>query len=887
MKKLYTLLLVVVYISLSASTASSQCSGSYISSQLNWDNLDYYYNSSSASPYGSYITDAREQTQRFAVGRNSVTMVTSSASLVTTSENTTHTGEITNYTGADVQYDPSANGQNIVLTFTTPVYDPNFTLYDIDENAVFTITATNDLLAATTVNVTTYTSSILTVGAVPLTRTITATNTALGTAAENRGSATITVPGLVKTITITVTTRGNNPVFWLSDINACVDNGSFPTNWHQLANNRPFVGPTQNMPDYFLDTPDSDSTYYIDPTTGYARFLFRDNTRDYVNSFAYDPYNRYLYYITENVSVNSNNKALKRYDYNTETYTQIVADITAAPLSIPTFNMGVESAGAAFYDGALYLGVEGGQNSTSSTRETIIWRIDFDGSQNVTGAYQVFATDAYESDGSPSYHDWGDFIMKNGMIYDFNTARNGSSPVSYVQSKYHHYNLVTGQVTVYAHPGLPTLPTSNQFNGQAGMTWAGDLYYCRDSVGKYNEDGTNDAASKRDLVIVDGPYLWPGGSGDASDPFRPKCDFGDAPATYDPYADPSTQSPAVHERADNIWLGTTTSEATSWSREFLKLGVTGTEDADNGISTLQFMEPGGGDYLSQVSFYNNSGANATIQAWLDYNADGVFDASEAATIYPATAIGSSASVQTRYLYWPGMSSPLTNGQSTYLRVRITSASAGMTTSHPTGYFTNGEVEDYRVLVDNFPLATHLVSFNASLVSNNKVKLSWTAAEDQQATIAYEIQRSNNNMDWTVLKTIDASGAGGNQFYETEDLNPLKGTSYYRLHILASGSGAKYSEIRSISIKDFDMSLTVSPNPVKDKINLRFETNHPGDAQLSIVDAAGKIVFSGKYTANSGTNFITLPVTDNLANGSYIVRMQMGTDIVNQKLIINK
>ncbi|MBL7746115.1 MAG: hypothetical protein JNM19_01700, partial [Chitinophagaceae bacterium] len=378
MKKVYFLFFAVsAIVSAPSSKLSAQCPGAYPNSaQLNWDNLDYYYNSGlNTAPYGyrvsgtdfTYVSNAMEQTQRFALGTAFVTIATSNAAMVNpgagnSAENAIHTGNLANYTGEDAQYNPSANGQTITLTFNTAVWAPNFTLYDIDQNAVYTVTATNNLGLPTAVNVATQGGTILTVGILPLARTITAS----GAAAANNtnvGSATITVPGAVNSITITATTIGSDPVIWMSDINACVAN-SFPVNYHQLANNRPFVGPTQNMPDYFVGTPDNNSAYYIDPATGRARFLFTDAAKTYINSFAYDPYNRYLYYITENPSLDYTNKQVKRYDYNTETSSVVIADITAAPFNIPTMNGGVESAGCSFYDGALYFGIEGGTHST-------------------------------------------------------------------------------------------------------------------------------------------------------------------------------------------------------------------------------------------------------------------------------------------------------------------------------------------------------------------------------------------------------------------------------------------------------------------------------------------------------------------------------------------
>lgn len=879
--KLLLLLIVFTGVFGSSSRLNAQCIAGYTAAQVNWDNLDYYWNSGGAGPYQNYITNAMEQSQHFAIGKTNLTIATNNAGLVNpgggiSAENATHTGDVAaNYSGEDVQYNPSANNQTITITFANPVSVPNFTLYDIDRSAVFTISATNNLSAPTTVNVATYASTILTIGGSPTARTITANSTSLANNV-NRGTATITVPGLVNSITITVNTRGSDPVFWLSDINACVS-GTFPTNYHQGANNRPFVGPTQNMPDYFLVTPDNNSCYYLDPATGVARELFTDAARDFVNSFAYDPYNRFLYYISENIAIDPNNRELKRYSLDTETSSVIIADMRTT-LGIPTFEYGIESAGSAFYDGALYFGVEGGKYNVSGTsndrtRETIIWRIDFDGSNNPVSAYQVFATDHYLNASNTAVHDWGDFIMKNGVIYNYNTARNGGD---YSQSKYHHYDLMTGQMlAVYNNPGTTI------WNGQSGMTWAEGLYYFRGSttpgnseVGSYNEAGVNGAATT--ITVASGP-VWPGNAGDASDPFRPKCDFGDAPASYDPYSNPAIQSPAVHERTEDIRLGAT------WDYEFYKRGVTGSNDVDDGVTFQTVLPPGpGNSYYAFVDAYNNSGSNATLIAWLDYNGNGIFDASEAIT--PVT-VPSSASPQSIGLWWPSAPNTFTNGQTTYMRIRITSASAGMTTSHATGYFNNGEVEDYIVLIDNYPLATQLLNFNAN-VENKKVHLDWKV-EQNAGTFAYEIERSSDGLLWNKIYDTKTSGKEGSDSYSTIDNNPLKGISFYRLRIKENTGNDRLSPVKRIVINDFESAITISPNPAKDQLKIQFESAIAENIELVILSIEGNTVFRRKEKVYAGINNLSIQLPAFLNTGTYIARMTIGNTVINKKIIITR
>lgn len=903
MKKLYLLLSVCLIAASSFNITKAQCTVAYPNSaQLNWDNLDYYYNSGlNVAPYGyrisstsyTYVSNTMEQTQRFALGTNTVTFTISAAG-VADGENAVHTGNLAGYTGEDAMFTPSATNQTIVMTFASPVWNPNFTLYDIDANAAFTITATNNLNVATAVNAVPQGSTILSIGAVPLTRTVGSSGSSLADN-SNQGSATITVPGAVNSITIRVNTVGSDPDFYMSDLNACVS-ASFPTNYHQLANNRPFVGPTQNMPDYFLVTPDNDGAYMVDPVGATARLLFNDPAKDYINSFGYDPYNRYLYYITENPSVDYTNKQIKRYNYNTETSSVFIADITAAPLNIPTFNGGVESAGCAFYDGALYFGIEGGTHSTGggsptiTTRETIIYRINLDASNNPVNAVQVYATNSSTSgSGSQtSIHDWGDFIIRNGVIINSNTARNscGGSCSDYDESKYHHYDMMTGAVT-----NLYNNPTSAIWNGQVAMTWAQNLYYFRAAasgstsvVGTYNGAGVTGAPQT--LTVVGGG-TWPGGAGDASDPFRPKCDFGDAPASYDPYATPATQSPAVHERADTLWIGNTTSQATSWSREFYKLGVNGTADTDNGIGSVPFLPPGPGlrSYLVQASVYNGTTSNARLIAWLDFNNNGTFDAAEAATLIPAGDIAPSASVQTRYLYWPAInvSASLTSGTYTYLRLRFTNAAASMTTSHATGYFEKGEVEDYRIPVDNFPLASLMLDFKAAL-ENNSVKLNWKVSEDANV-YSYEIERSKDNTNWAKVATVAANGTAGTFNYQAFDNSPLKGASYYRVKVI-EGAGFRYSVIRPISFNDFTINLSVAPNPARDKTTLLINVNEDCEVNIGLLNLQGQTIMSLKQKVESGQQAINLLLPSSISSGVYMLQVRSGEKTIRQKLVVN-
>ncbi|WP_028786536.1 GEVED domain-containing protein [Terrimonas ferruginea] len=820
---------------------------------LDWDYREFFARDNGT--IRTYVSLAQSQTQYYAFGANRLTITHNySTNANVAGVNTDHTGEAgSNGSGADVEF--TGDG-TITLTFASAVSSLRFSLYDIDLNQRVNVSALNGA-ANTNVN--------LTGGAnITISNNNTANARATGANSTSGNSSTagnvnVSINGPVTRVTLqitnTATNRNEGGEFWISDITAC-SSGSFPNNYYSVS--RPFTG----MPSYILTSLDG-SFYYVDPATGRAKLLFTDAGHNRMNSIAYDPYRRQVYYTYSLTgsgnSVNSNQKTLRRYDYNTNTYGPLVNNITTT-LNIPTFEQGIESAAAAFYDGNLYLGVEGGSQYTKS----MIYRIDLDGSGTPTTFSQVYAQTS-ETSGGTRLHDWSDFVINDGNLYDFD----GGAVSSLANMDFYRQNLLTGVVDNYT-PAAGVVPR------QAAVDWSGQLYNvgspnasASGTISTYN--GTDNVGSAQNItyngVAITGSW------GDAGEAFRPFCDFGDAPISYEG-ADP-TWGLAVHEPLANLSIGNTLDV------EWLKKGASTTEDTDDGIPFLPLFAPGNPHYFFQAQVFNNTGSPATLIAWLDYNANGVFDPSEGRTY----TIPSSASVQTlwvSWLYMTGISPTLVSGTNTYLRMRIAPASAGMTTNNPTGYFDGGEVEDYRVRVDNYPLAVNLFSFDAKVVNKTAVHLNWeVSGEDRQST-GYQVLRSRDGQNWENIGLVAARQTSGKQYYELLDKHPYQGVSYYRLLI----GRDKYSDIRTITI-GADQSFTLSPNPARDQVVISVKGQTREQADVNILSIDGKVIYTAKHTLSSGMNTITIPLSKSWSAGTYLIQVADASGTRQQKLVIRR
>lgn len=118
---------------------------------------------------------------------------------------------------------------------------------------------------------------------------------------------------------------------------------------------------------------------------------------------------------------------------------------------------------------------------------------------------------------------------------------------------------------------------------------------------------------------------------------------------------------------------------------------TSSADDEDGLATLPTVLAGSGSMLLAVSVYNNTGADATLACWIDFNRSGLFGdwIGERA----AAVVNSGAVQQTVQLTFSGF---VAIPGSSYLRCRVASSGADVTS--PTGPASSGEVEDYKISI---------------------------------------------------------------------------------------------------------------------------------------------------------------------------------------------
>ncbi|MBD2757350.1 GEVED domain-containing protein [Spirosoma validum] len=277
-----------------------------------------------------------------------------------------------------------------------------------------------------------------------------------------------------------------------------------------------------------------------------------------------------------------------------------------------------------------------------------------------------------------------------------------------------------------------------------------------------------------------------------------------------------------------------------------------------------------------VSVKNQTGAEATLSGWIDFNNNGTFDSNERAQA--SVLSNASGRVVQVKLYWNGLSD-LTTGQ-TYMRFRVASNAAEV--ANPTGEASDGEVEDYTVTITATqikPLPVGLVSFQGQWVENKGNWLSWVTAWEKNND-HFEIQRSRDAKSFETIGRIAGKGnSASNQNYEyIDEVGAQEALTYYRLKQVDLDGSTSYSRIVAVGheIKQA-ISMIVYPNPTVDLLRVQVSAGNPL-SRIRVFSISGAIVAEQQGATEQ------LDVRS-LATGVYVVEVTtLSGEVLRQRFI---
>jgi trimeric autotransporter adhesin len=182
-----------------------------------------------------------------------------------------------------------------------------------------------------------------------------------------------------------------------------------------------------------------------------------------------------------------------------------------------------------------------------------------------------------------------------------------------------------------------------------------------------------------------------------------------------------------------------------------------------------------------------------------------------------------------------------------------------------------------------PLAIDLLSFSGK-VNNGYADLSWvTAREDEM--VHFIVEKSLDGINYNSIGTVDGMGKNTeNNFYHFTDPVPLNGKAWYRIAMINSTGGKKYSRIITLDDKVAVFSLTNIVNPFSNQIDFDVQVSENSRVEALLINSAGKPIRREAFNVYEGSNGLTLQNTQGLPAGMYILQINNKDRTLTKKLV---
>jgi hypothetical protein len=215
----------------------------------------------------------------------------------------------------------------------------------------------------------------------------------------------------------------------------------------------------------------------------------------------------------------------------------------------------------------------------------------------------------------------------------------------------------------------------------------------------------------------------------------------------------------------------------------------------------------------------------------------------------------------------------------------TTATVDITNNAPGGGGNDFMLDDINMKQCLIVLPVGLESFTGHAGPQGNL-LRWTTSF--AADIQYfDIERSADGQQFTPIGQVAANADTSSYSYTDGFLPAESETFYYRLSILDLNGKPAYSNIVRIAGGNSTGGLvaTLAPNPTHNGSMLSLQAPDAGQAQVTVLNSAGAILWSRESTLPGGnaTSTIQLPAT--LPRGIYLVKTTMGDASAVVRLVV--
>ena len=185
------------------------------------------------------------------------------------------------------------------------------------------------------------------------------------------------------------------------------------------------------------------------------------------------------------------------------------------------------------------------------------------------------------------------------------------------------------------------------------------------------------------------------------------------------------------------------------------------------------------------------------------------------------------------------------------------------------------------------LANNKINFNG-LLNNGLVNLDWSVTANKDVKY-FTIERSTDGVHFTFVGTVDAVNTTSQfaGYQATDEIFGIKASNvYYRIKITGTDGTTQYSKVAKISLVTNGISaVTLSPNPVRNGMQINISSNTEQDVQVFIYDVSGKLMRTTNTHVQKGYSTIKVNDLDSWARGVYTIKVLSDNDVFLKRMFL--
>ncbi len=187
--------------------------------------------------------------------------------------------------------------------------------------------------------------------------------------------------------------------------------------------------------------------------------------------------------------------------------------------------------------------------------------------------------------------------------------------------------------------------------------------------------------------------------------------------------------------------------------------------------------------------------------------------------------------------------------------------------------------------NQYPAPVSLVNFTSYKSANKEITINWTTEKEVNNDF-FKLERSVNGVDFSTVALI--RGKNKNSTYTVTDSQPLVNYSftnyiYYRLSQTGTDGKIRYFDVLKLLLRGVPGVLIISPNPVKDKLQIQLNTSETGPVTFSIISHSGMLVKQWVMVKQDETLQETISVSD-LGEGKFFLQARIRLMVETQQFV---